>query len=91
MSGSVLVTGASGQLGRRVIELLLERSKGSARVAIRAQTAPSLEVCAVVAGLLRAQLRALDERCDVSTIASQALGDAADLFVLSWPPSRTLP
>lgn len=71
--------------------VVLERSKGSARVAIRAQTAPSLEVCAVVAGLLRAQLRALDERCDVSTIASQALGDAADLFVLSWPPSRTLP
>jgi hypothetical protein len=57
-------------------------------VAIRGQTAPSLEVCAVIAGLLQAQLRVLDERCAVSTIASQALGDAADIFVLSWPVQR---
>jgi hypothetical protein len=64
--------------------VVLERDQSSARVAIRAQTRPSLEVCAVFAGLLRAQLRLLAEPCEVSTIASQALGDAADIFVLSW-------
>jgi len=64
--------------------VVIERTLTSARVAIRAQTAPSLEVCAVVAGLLRAQLRTLSEECAVSTVASQALGDAADIFVLSW-------
>ena len=33
MSGSILVTGASGQLGKRVIELLLERGKATRIVA----------------------------------------------------------
>jgi hypothetical protein len=37
-----------------------------------------------MAGLLRAQLRTLAEDGEVSTIASQALGDAADIFVLTW-------
>jgi hypothetical protein len=65
--------------------VITERSENGARIAIRAQTAPSLELCAVMAGLLRAQLRALCAEGEVSTIASQALGDAADIFVLSWP------
>jgi serine/threonine-protein kinase len=77
-----------GSMSRHGDVVVLERSKGGARVAIRGQTAPSLEVCAVIAGLLQAQLRVLDERCSVSTIASQALGDAADIFVLSWPTSQ---
>lgn len=64
--------------------VVIERTLTSARVAIRAQTAPSLEVCAVMAGLMRAQLRTMAEDGEVSTIASQALGDAADIFVLSW-------
>jgi NAD(P)H dehydrogenase (quinone) len=33
MSGSILVTGASGHLGRRVVELLLERGRGARIVA----------------------------------------------------------
>src|SRR5690349_23479575 len=33
MSGSILVTGASGQLGKRVVELLLERGGGARIIA----------------------------------------------------------
>ena len=33
MSGSILVTGASGQLGKRVVELLLERGKATRIIA----------------------------------------------------------
>jgi serine/threonine protein kinase len=62
----------------------LEHLGASARIAIRAQVEPSLEVCAIVAGMLRAQLRAMTSRAEVNTIAAQALGDAADVFVLSW-------
>jgi serine/threonine protein kinase len=62
----------------------LEHLGNSARIAIRGQVQPSLEVCAVVAGMVRAQLRALVPRAELNTIASQALGDAADVFVLSW-------
>jgi len=64
------------------------QTTGNARIAIRAQTAPSLELCALVAGLLRAQLRALAPDAEVSTVASQALGDAADIYVLSWSTGR---
>jgi serine/threonine protein kinase len=62
----------------------LEHLGTSARIAIRGQVQPSLEVCAVVAGMLRAQLRALVPRAQLNTIASQSLGDAADVFVLTW-------
>jgi hypothetical protein len=64
--------------------VVLERLSNSARIAIRAQVEPSLELCAVVAGLLRAELRSLCSQGDVSTVACQALGDAADIFVMSW-------
>jgi eukaryotic-like serine/threonine-protein kinase len=77
-----------GSMSRHGEVVVLERSPSGARIAIRAQTAPSLELCAVMAGLLRAQLRVADETAAVSTVASQALGDAADIFVLSWAGSR---
>lgn len=77
-----------GSMARHGEVVVLERTAGGARVAIRAQIRPSLEVCAVVSGMLRAQLRLLVERCEVSTIAAQALGDAADIFVLSWSGAR---
>jgi hypothetical protein len=73
-----------GNMARHGEVVILERGPSSARVAIRAQIRPSLEVCAVFAGMLRAQLRLLATRCEVSTIAAQALGDAADIFILSW-------
>ena len=63
----------------------LEVSERGARVAVRAQVEPSLEITAVVAGLIRAALRvASSPEAEVKTIACQALGDAADIFVLSW-------
>jgi serine/threonine protein kinase len=71
-------------LSRHGEVVVTERAESGARIAIRAQTAPSLELCAVLAGLLRAQLRALAADSEVSTVASQALGDAADVYVLSW-------
>jgi serine/threonine-protein kinase len=77
-----------GSMSRHGEVVVLQRSSNGARVAIRAQTAPSLELCAVMAGLLRAQLRIADEAGSVSTIASQALGDAADVFALSWGGAR---
>ncbi|MFT3921227.1 MAG: protein kinase [Myxococcales bacterium] len=63
---------------------VLERKPQAARIAVRAQVEPSLELCAVMAGLLRAQLRAVAQEAEVNTVASQSLGDAADVFVLSW-------
>jgi hypothetical protein len=75
-------------LARHGDVVVTERGDASARVAIRAQTAPSLELCAVLAGLLRAQLRALAPDSEVSAVASQALGDAADIYVLSWNAGR---
>jgi hypothetical protein len=73
-----------GSMARHGEVVVLERAARGARVAVRAQVQPSLEFCAVFAGMLRAQLRLLVARCEVSTIAAQALGDAADIFVLSW-------
>jgi hypothetical protein len=64
--------------------VVLDRNVQGARIAVRAQREPSLELCAVVAGLLRAQLRALSPAAELSTVACQALGDAGDIFVLSW-------
>lgn len=63
----------------------LDSSANGARIAVRAQVEPSLEITAVVAGLLRAALRSsASDTAEVKTIACQALGDAADIFVLSW-------
>jgi serine/threonine-protein kinase len=73
-----------GSMSRHGEVVVLERHPQGARIGIRAQVEPSLEVCAVMAGLLRAQLRALSPQAEVSTVACQALGDAADIFVLSW-------
>lgn len=71
-------------LSRHGEVVVLERKAQGARLAVRAQVEPSLELCAVMAGLLRAQIRATDSEGEVNTVACQALGDAADIFVLSW-------
>lgn len=71
-------------LARHGEVVVLDRTVHGARIAIRDQLEPSLELCAVMAGLLRAQLRSLSRAAEVSTLACQALGDAADIFVLSW-------
>ncbi len=71
-------------LSRHGQVVVLQRKPRAVRIAVRAQVEPSLELCAVVAGLLRAQLRAIGADAEVNTVACQALGDAADIFVLSW-------
>jgi hypothetical protein len=63
---------------------ILERGDRFARVAVRSESIPSLELCALLAGLLRGQLRTICATGEVSAVASQALGDAADIFVLTW-------
>ena len=64
--------------------VLIEQRSGSARLALRASTAASLEVSALFAGLLRGQLRALSPDAEVNLVAAEALGDGADILVLSW-------
>jgi serine/threonine-protein kinase len=61
-----------------------EQSGGSARVTVRAQSQPSLELSALFAGLLRGQLRLLHGDSELNWSASEALGDGADVYVLSW-------
>lgn len=56
---------------------------GTARMSVRCQQ-PSLELSALFAGLLRGQLQLLSPRGEVNWVASQALDDGADVFVLSW-------
>lgn len=71
-------------LSRQGEVVVMERLDESARVAIRAQVEPCLEVSAVMAGLLRALLRGTASKAEVNTVASQALGDPADIYVLSF-------
>lgn len=62
----------------------IEQREGCARLAVRAQLAPSLELSALFAGILRGQLRLFAPESEVNLIASQTLGDGADLYVLRW-------
>jgi hypothetical protein len=62
----------------------LEQRDGHARVGVRGQLGPTLERSALFAGMLRGQLRLLSPGCELNMHAAQALGDAADVYVLSW-------
>jgi hypothetical protein len=64
--------------------VLIEQRAGTARLSVRAQRAATLELSALFAGLLRGQLRALSPDAEVNLVAAEALGDGADIFVLSW-------
>ncbi|MDQ3035882.1 MAG: hypothetical protein M3Y87_25995 [Myxococcota bacterium] len=67
--------------------LHLERGPSSARLAVRAQQEPSLELSGFVAGLLRAAIRSTGVRhSEVMLTACQALGDAVDIYGVSWTP-----
>lgn len=61
-----------------------EQSGGSARVTVRGQSLPSLELSALFAGLLRGQLRLLQGDSELNWSASEALGDGADVYVMTW-------
>ncbi len=64
--------------------VISEDASGSARVAVRNQLGASLEISAFFASLLRGQLRMLSQHGEVNLISSQALGDNADVYQLSW-------
>ncbi len=64
--------------------VMLERGPGTARIAVRGQVEPSLELCALVAGLLRGTLREGGDGTEVYTTACQALGDVACVVGVSW-------
>ncbi|HEY6881997.1 MAG TPA: protein kinase [Polyangiales bacterium] len=61
-----------------------EDAHGSARITIRSQLGASVEISALFASLLRGQLRVLSPEGEVNLIASQALGDSADVYQLTW-------
>jgi hypothetical protein len=63
---------------------MTEDPTGSARIAVRNQLGASIEISALFASLLRGQLRMLSQHGEVNLIACQALGDNADVYLLSW-------
>jgi uncharacterized protein (TIGR02265 family) len=71
----------------------IERGPRRARILVQDQAHPSLELCALVAGVLRGALRVSGaERVAVHTSACQALGDPVCSFALTWEepgPRRT--
>jgi hypothetical protein len=65
----------------------LERHATSARLAIREQLEPSLELSGFFAGLMRAAIRSTGvRRSEVFLTSCQALGDAIDVYGVSWTP-----
>jgi hypothetical protein len=65
--------------------LVLERRPGSARLAVRAQVEPSLELSGFVAGLVRAAIRNTGvPSSEVMLTSCQALGDALDVYGVPW-------
>lgn len=58
---------------------------GEARLSVRAQLTPSLELAGFTAGLIREALRRTGAReAKVTLISSEALGDAQDLYGVTW-------
>jgi serine/threonine-protein kinase len=63
----------------------VDRGPRRARILVQDQVQPSLELCALVAGLLRGTLRESGaSRIAVNTAACQALGDPVCSFALTW-------
>lgn len=74
-----------GQITRQGRAQVTEPTRGSARLVIREQTEPSLELTGFVAGLLRGALRTTGAtQHEVLVTACEALGDAADVLSVSW-------
>lgn len=74
-----------GQIGRDGVARVQRVSDRQARLWIQDQTTPSLELAGWLGGLLREAMREAGAReVEVLLIASQALGDARDLFGVEW-------
>ena len=64
---------------------IAERGMRGARLTVRDQAQPSLELSGFVAGLLRAAIRQSGVReCEVALISCEALGDALDSYQVRW-------
>ena len=75
------------RITRQGTATVLERDLRSARLAVRDQAQPSLELSGFVAGLLRAAIRQSGVReCDVTLTSCEALGDAHDVYRVEWKP-----
>jgi hypothetical protein len=61
-----------------------EENNGSARLVVRGQGRPSLELSALFAGILRGQLQLLGPHGDINLLASEALADGSDVYVMRW-------
>ncbi|UJR80826.1 protein kinase domain-containing protein [Sandaracinus amylolyticus] len=73
------------RITRQGTAMVLERDMRSARLAVRDQAQPSLELSGFVAGVLRAAIRQSGVReCDVTLTSCEALGDAHDVFRVEW-------
>lgn len=62
---------------------VLDRKARSARLEVRGQVEPTLELLALLLGLMRAEIRAFEDEGEVHLSACHAVGDTADVFVLS--------
>jgi hypothetical protein len=64
---------------------VIEQTRSGARVAVSDQPRPSLELSAWMSGVIRGMLRRLGGvDVEVAVPASQSLGDAADIYGISW-------
>ncbi|MCA9581691.1 MAG: protein kinase [Myxococcales bacterium] len=74
-----------GRLARQGVATVIDARAGAARIAISEQSSPSLEFGAWVSGFVRGfLLRSGAIGVEVAMPASQALGDRADVFGLTW-------
>lgn len=77
--------GVWGRISRSGTVTIVERAPTSARIAIRGQLEPSVELCALVAGLTRGSLKLTGVReITVHSTGCQALGDPACVLSLAW-------
>ena len=83
-TAAALITGFPylwSRITRQGIPLVIEHDDHSARLTVREQIEPTLELSGFFAGLLRAAIRAAGApHADVYLTACQALGDAADVY-----------
>jgi len=73
------------QVQRQGTASVVDREGCSARLVVRYQTEPQLEVSGFIAALLRAALRSVGAReAEVAITAVEALGDGADVYRATW-------
>lgn len=88
LSAEALVEGFPylwSQVQRQGTASVVDREGCSARLVVRYQSEPQLEVSGFIAALLRAALRSVGAReAEVAITAVEALGDGADVYRATW-------